>query len=135
MRNLTHVEGMSLEALRAGLGQIRQGESARLSGNYPVEIAPLVEDFNGVLDIQEKSLAKARARAADLAHGLKTPLTVLSAIAHDLQIEGRHQAASDISEQAETMHVVVERELSRARLAQGRGTAKGKRLQVRAVHL
>lgn len=113
-----------LEALRAGLGQIRQGESVRLSGTYPMEIAPLVEEFNGVLDIQEKSLTKARARAADLAHGLKTPLTVLGAIAQDLQIEGRHQAASDISEQAETMHVVVERELSRARLAQGRGTAK-----------
>ncbi len=113
-----------LEALRAGLGQIRQGELTRLTGSYPVEIAPLVEEFNGVLDVQEKSLARARARAADLAHGLKTPLTVLSAVARELRSKGRSKAARDISEQAETMHVVIERELSRARLGQGRGAAR-----------
>ena len=60
-----------LETLRAGLGQIRLGELTRLSGNYPSEIAPLVKEFNGVLDDQEKSLARARSRAAELAHGLK----------------------------------------------------------------
>jgi signal transduction histidine kinase len=113
-----------LETLRAGLGQIRLGELTRLSGNYPSEIAPLVEEFNGVLDDQEKSLARARSRAAELAHGLKTPLTILSAVARDLRSKGRRKASSDISEQAETMHVVIERELSRARLAQGHGTVK-----------
>lgn len=113
-----------LEALRAGLSQIRQGELTRLSGSYPVEIAPLVEELNGVLDIQEKSLARARARAADLAHGLKTPLTVLSAVARELRAKGRSKAAKDISEQADAMHVVIERELSRARLGQGRGAAR-----------
>lgn len=113
-----------LETLRSGLGQIRLGELTRLSGTYPLEIAPLVEEFNGVLDSQEKSISRARARAADLAHGLKTPLTVLSAVARDLRSKGRSKVASEISEQAETMHVVLERELSRARLAQGRGTAK-----------
>ncbi|MGB8313821.1 MAG: HAMP domain-containing sensor histidine kinase [Aestuariivirga sp.] len=113
-----------LETLRAGLGQIRLGELTRLSGNYPSEIAPLVSEFNGVLDVQERSLARARARAADLAHGLKTPLTVLSAVARDLRSKGRSKAAGDIAEQAETMHVVIERELSRSRLSQGRGAAK-----------
>ena len=113
-----------LETLRSELGQIRLGELTKLSGNYPSEIAPLVEEFNGVLDSQEKSLSRARARAADLAHGLKTPLTVLSAVARDLRSKGRSTVAGEISEQAETMHVVIERELSRSRLAQGRGAAK-----------
>ena len=113
-----------LETLRVGLGQIRIGELTRLSGNYPSEIAPLVEEFNVVLDIQEKSLSRARARAADLAHGLKTPLTVLSAVARELRSKGRGTAAKDISEQAEAMHVVIERELSRARLAQGHRAVK-----------
>jgi len=112
-----------LDTLRAGLVRIRSGTSSRLSGSYPKEIAPLVDELNGVLDVQEKNLVRARSRAADLAHGLKTPLTVLSAIARDLGLKGRQRAAADISEQADAMHVVIKRELSRARLAQGQGTA------------
>ena len=49
----------------------------RLDGEYPSEVEPLVGDLNALLDQRERSLARARAKAGDLAHGLKTPLAVL----------------------------------------------------------
>jgi hypothetical protein len=53
---------------------------SRLSGRYPDEVQPLVGDLNELLLRQEDIAAKARARAADLAHGLKTPPAVLDAL-------------------------------------------------------
>ena len=62
------------------------------------------------------SLARARHRAGDLAHGLMTPLTILSAIARKVPKRG-----AEIDEQIETMRAHVERSLMRARLSSGRG--------------
>ena len=112
-----------LKALQSALGAIRAGTSARLNGAYPDEVSPLVSEFNGVLAAQEKSLERARARAGDLAHGLKTPLTVLSAIARDLQKSKRGKEAGEITEQADAMRRHVERELARARMGAGKVSA------------
>ena len=113
-----------LKALQTALGAIRSGGAARLDGSYPDEVAPLVSEFNGVLAAQEKSLERARARAGDLAHGLKTPLTVLSAIARDLKKSRRGKEADEIDGQADAMRRHVDRELARARLATGAANAR-----------
>jgi len=112
-----------LVALRRQLADVRAGLAARLAGQYPSEVEPLVEELNDVLDMREKSLERARRRAGDLAHGLKTPLTVLSAVARDLRAHQLAEQAAEIEDQAETMHRHVERALARARLSSGRGHA------------
>lgn len=111
-----------LDALRAKLAAIRSGKVKTLAGDFPDELAPLVGEFNAVLAAQDASLARARARAGDLAHGLKTPLTVLSAIAAGLQ-RSRRGEAREIAEQVDAMRLQVERQLARARLSTGRSVS------------
>jgi signal transduction histidine kinase len=112
-----------LQQLRLKLASIRSGQSHRLSGPFPDEVAPLVADFNDVLDLRDRSLERARRRAGDLAHGLRTPLTILSAVARDLRKDGRRSEADDIEEQSDAMLRHVERALARARLSSGKGFA------------
>ena len=111
-----------LEVLRGKVARIRAGAEPRLTGNYPVEVQPLVEEVNTLLEVRDKSLETARARAGDLAHGLKTPLTVLSALARQLRETGNIVQAGEIDDQIASMRRHVERELMRARLATRRSS-------------
>ncbi|TGP83821.1 sensor histidine kinase, partial [Mesorhizobium sp. M8A.F.Ca.ET.218.01.1.1] len=70
-------------------------------------------------DAQEKALSRARSRATDLAHGLKTPLQVLSADIRTLREKGETKLADEIEKSAGAIRRHVERELARARLAPG----------------
>ncbi len=116
------IVGLSpLKHLRDKVNAIRTGQAQRLDGPFPDEVSPLVAELNDVLDLRDKSLERARRRAGDLAHGLKTPLTVLSAIARDLRKAGMNAQAHDIEEQSEAMFHHVERALARARLSSGMG--------------
>lgn len=63
-----------IEQLRRRLGAIRDGHSRRIDGVYPSEVQPLVDDLNLLLEHREAAVARAVAKAGDLAHGLKTPL-------------------------------------------------------------
>ncbi len=110
-----------LKTLRQQLSTVRSGASDQLPGPFPAEVAPLAGELNSLLDMQAKSLERARRRAGDLAHGLKTPLTVLSAITRDIRKHGLSTQADDVDEQAEAMRRHVERALARARLSTGRG--------------
>jgi signal transduction histidine kinase len=110
-----------LKALSERLKEVAAGRSRRLVGDFPNEVAPLVDELNELLDAQEASVERARARAGDLAHGLKTPLTVLGAIARDVEEKGLAAESSEIAAQAESMRRHVERQLARARLSTGHG--------------
>jgi signal transduction histidine kinase len=112
-----------LQQLRDRLFAIRTGQEQRLSGSFPDEVSPLVSEFNDVLDLRDASLERARRRAGDLAHGLKTPLTILSSISRELRKSGQANQAAEIDEQAEAMLHHVERALARARLSSGKGHA------------
>ena len=115
-----------LSLLRDGLAAVRSGAAKRLTGDFPDEVAPLVGEFNGVIEAQAQSLERARARAGDLAHGLKTPLTVLSAIARDIAKAGLTAEAAEIAEQADAMRRHTDQELIRARLATGKAVASAR---------
>src|SRR5262249_6629775 len=64
--------------LRSRLSSVREGHERRLEGHYPVEVQPLVDDLNALLEDRERRVSRALAKAGDLAHGLKTPLAVLA---------------------------------------------------------
>lgn len=104
-----------LHALRRKLGELRDGGAQRLAGSFPAEIEQLVDDLNALLDRQDELVEKARARAGALAHGLKTPLTVLSGEIARLEREGQSQRSALLREQCDAIHANVERELARAR--------------------
>jgi signal transduction histidine kinase len=110
-----------LQALRHQVALLRQHDAKRLEGEFPTEVEPLVSEFNDVLKLRDTSLERARRRAGDLAHGLMTPLTVLSGIARELKRRNLGSQAQEIDEQVEQMRGHVERGLVRARLSTGRG--------------
>lgn len=108
-----------LEALRVALRDVVARRTARLDVAAPSEVQPLADEINRLLDAQEKALARARTRATDLAHGLKTPLQVMSADIRTLRTKGETELADAIGKSAAAIRRHVERELARARLAPG----------------
>lgn len=104
-----------LAHLRSRLAAMHAGRTTRLEGAFPAEVAPLAEDFNALLARQQEMLRKARERAGALAHGLKTPLTILAGEARRLDERGIACSAEALREQLGIMRTHVERELARAR--------------------
>lgn len=102
--------------VRGHVQAVRAGERSRLQLDVPSEVSPLVEEVNSLLDVREREMERARDRAADLAHGIKTPLTALASDARRLREMGRNDIAHDIEELAGRMRRVVDRELARSRL-------------------
>ena len=111
-----------LTRLRYELGAIRDGRQSRFKAPAPAEIAPLADDLNRLLEAQETLLSKARERAGALAHGLKTPLAILTAEHRRLDAEGQSEAARRLREQVTAIQTHVEREIARAR---ARGSCVG----------
>lgn len=106
-----------LEAIRQGVIAIRTHRERRLARDFPDEIMPLVQEVNDLLEVQEQAVARARMRAADLAHGLKTPLTVLANDANKLRRHGQADMAAEIEGLVRTMQRHVDHELARVRVA------------------
>jgi signal transduction histidine kinase len=105
-----------LDALRQGIAAIREGRSRHLASSAPAEVQPLVEELNALLEAQEREIERSRHRAADLAHGLKTPLAALAADAGRLHEQGEHAIARNIEAVGEAMSRHVDRELARVRV-------------------
>jgi signal transduction histidine kinase len=108
-----------LAVLAAAVAKVGDGTERRLSQHVPSEVEPLVTEMNSLLDAQEREIVRARDRAADLAHGLKTPLTALAADIRRLRERGDSETAGKIEAVAETMRRHVERELARPRIRHG----------------
>jgi signal transduction histidine kinase len=107
----------------AGIGRqvaaVRDGSAKRLPPAPADEVRPLVTEVNALLETVEAQVARARARAADLAHGLKTPLSALKADAARLSSKGETVIAADIDAAVDAMTAQVERELTRTRIRHG----------------
>lgn len=109
-----------LSTVQDALGAVRSGRARRLQIDVPREVEPLVSEVNSLLEAQENEMIRARDRAADLAHGLKTPLTALSTSIQRLRVKGEIELADEIDGQAERIRRHIERELARARVRHGR---------------
>ena len=103
--------------LRERLAAVHQGRDRRVDGIYPAEVQPLVNDLNALLDHREQAVMRAVARAGDLAHGLKTPLAVLSHEADRAASAGQVELAAAVSQQVEVMRRQVDSHLAHARAA------------------
>lgn len=105
-----------LKTIKGEVKNVKTNPDARLSTDCATEVAPLVEEVNDLLDRQTQNVEAARARASTLAHGLKTPLTVMRALAQEIRTTG-HTASipEEIDFQVNNMQHLVERELARTR--------------------
>jgi signal transduction histidine kinase len=121
-----------LQHVRHAVTRLRTGQASRISEAFPDEVSPLVSEVNALVEARENQLDRARQRAGNLAHGLKTPLTVLSAVANDLTDAGMKQEAESIATAAGQMRDLIERELARSRMAAG-STAHRTQLRVQVL--
>jgi signal transduction histidine kinase len=110
---------------RAALDEIRTGRRGSLAGAVPSELSGLASDFDALLAAQRRQVAEARARAGDLAHGLRTPLAVPNARARDLRARGQDQTAAEIEAVTAGMEVRLGRELARVQIRGPRDGMRG----------
>lgn len=109
---------LPLRRVRAAIQSMRSAGTHRITEPLPVEVEPLVEEINALLAHSEKQADEARTHAGNLAHALKTPLTVLTnaATARDPQL------ADHVFRETRTMQRHVEHHLARARAVGRRAT-------------
>lgn len=103
-----------LKRITNGLLAIRSGKAERLEGDFPVEIAPLARETNALLDANREIVERARTHVGNLAHAVKTPLSV---IVNEAVVHGNEPFAAKVLEQASIMRDQVTHHLERARIA------------------
>lgn len=101
-----------LARLRQDVADIRAGRTGHIGAEGPSEVTPLVSEINLLLSERATAVERARARASDLAHGLKTPLTVLAHLVEDLPDDRRKTALQQI----ELVRQRADRQLQAARM-------------------
>jgi len=102
-----------LRGMQENLAAIRRGEAEQLRGDYPYEIRPVAEELNLLIQSNVEIVERARTQVGNLAHALKTPLSVLTN-----EAAGQDGAlARKVREQAEVMRGQVNLYLDRARRA------------------
>ena len=107
-----------LRKLRQSIVEMRSGQARRIEqARLPMEVAPLVDELNGLIAHNETQAEEARRHAGNLAHALKTPLTVVmnAATAHASDL------ADTVIREAATMRRQVDHHLARARAVGRRG--------------
>ena len=103
-----------LKRISEAIADIRSGRAERLEGNFPVEIAPLARETNALIDANRGIVERARTHVGNLAHAIKTPLSV---IVNEASAHGSDPFASKVLEQADVMRNHVAHHLERARIA------------------
>ncbi len=102
-----------LRVLQEGVAAIRRGEAERIAGEFPQDVAPLATEVNQLIDANREIVERARTQVGNLAHALKTPLSVLINEADSMS----PSLSEKVREQAETMRRQVAFYLDRARAA------------------
>jgi signal transduction histidine kinase len=103
-----------LNRISQSIAAIRSGRAERLEGEFPVEIAPLARETNALIDANREIVERARTHVGNLAHAIKTPLSV---IVNEATAHRADPFADKVLEQADVMRDQVAHHLERARIA------------------
>lgn len=102
-----------LRRLHKELTAVRSGKKQTLEGPFPGEVQPLVDEFNSVLAQNAEVIERARTQAGNLAHALKTPLSVISN-----EVDGQSgELAQLVASQVDVARKQIDYHLSRSRVA------------------
>jgi signal transduction histidine kinase len=103
-----------LKRISDAIADIRSGRAEQLEGDFPVEIAPLARETNALIEANREIVERARTHVGNLAHAIKTPLSV---IVNEASAHGNDQFARKVLEQTDVMRDQVAHHLERARIA------------------
>ena len=101
-----------LDRVRRGLAELRSGREQRFEGPFPAELEPLARELNALISSNQAIIERARTHVGNLAHALKTPLSVVT---NEARTAGG-PLGDKVAEQAELMRVQINHHLERARL-------------------
>ena len=101
------------------LRDLERGQRQALSEAVPEEIQPLVHQVNQLLRHLQQRVERSRNGLGNLAHALKTPLSVIRQLTERSPLDQYPDLRQQIRDQVEALHRRVEAELRRARLAGG----------------
>ena len=110
---------LPLRRVRLAIARMRAGRANRVEGDMPVEVLPMVDELNALVEHNERQAEEARRHAGNLAHALKTPLTVIMNAA----TANSDDLSDTVIREARTMRRQVDHHLARARAVGRRGSA------------
>ncbi len=107
-----------LRTLARTLADVRQGRAQRLTGRFPLEVQPLIDEFNAVLDRNAAVVERARRHAGNLAHAVKTPLAVLeqAGAADDSSLAGLVREQTGVARRQVDWHLARSRAAAAQRM-------------------
>lgn len=108
--------------LQRALDGVRASEAKRLDGPFPSEVQPLVDTMNALLSSTTELVQRARTQAGNIAHGLKTPLAILTDEAHRIADSGLAKSSETILDQCRRMQAQIDYQTTRARVVANRLT-------------
>ncbi|MEJ2344542.1 MAG: ATP-binding protein [Gammaproteobacteria bacterium] len=106
-----------LEQARENLARLESGAAQEMDEAVPREIRPLVQEINRLVQVTVQRLTRSRNAVGNLAHALKTPLTVLTQLSRESAAGDDPERRQTLETQIGAMRRMIDRELKRARLA------------------
>lgn len=108
-----------LRKVRREIARLRAGHTKRVAGALPAEVGPMVDELNALVEHNDRQAEEARRHAGNLAHALKTPLSVIMNAA----AAGQADLPDTVIREARTMRRQIDHHLARARAVGRRGSA------------
>lgn len=114
-----------LKRIQQQIRDLEKGDRNQLDTQVPLEVSALVDEVNWLLNVLEQRLQRSRNALGDLAHALKTPLTVLQQLSREDDLQAHTDICQTLQTQTTHMQRMMARVLKRARMA-GSGPALAK---------
>ncbi len=105
-----------LQQIQQQLSRLRQGETAKIDAQGPAEIQPMIEELNRLLNTMTRKTQRSRVALGNLAHALKTRLSLLNQTAERETLKDLPEIQNSLNQVSKDMGQIIERELKRARL-------------------
>ena len=105
-----------LQRLQQQLSRLRRGETEKIETQGPDEIQPMIQELNRLLVTMTRKTQRSRAALGNLAHALKTRLTLLNQTAESAELKTLPNTQKALHQVSRDMGQTIERELKRARL-------------------
>lgn len=105
-----------LSRAQKDLSRLEKGEIKSIESDLPSEVRPLVDEINSMLTVMNQRLKRSRKAMGNLAHALKAPLTTISRISEDVEINSSELRAV-LKKNTEAINNLIDRELTRAMVA------------------
>ena len=106
-----------LERTRVQIEQLQRGQRSQLENDLPLELQPLVQQVNRLLQHTEEMLQRSRKGIGNLGHALNTPLAVLMSLLQRAELKQQPELSALIQAQLQQIEQRIARELTRARLS------------------